>query len=106
MPRVISFDLDPRSDSSVQTDRLPLEQLVAGRFGIQFHKRSAATDLNYQVEYSEDLMQWRSDVTVLEEVAQDGASAGQTCVCARATTAEKSMLFLRVRVTLQSTDLK
>ena len=78
---------------------------MAGRFGIQFHKRSAATDLNYQVEYSEDLMQWRSDVTALEEVAQDGARRRQTCVCARATTA-KSMLFLRVRVTLQPTDLK
>ncbi len=98
-----AFDLDPRSDSSGQTDHLPLEQLVAGRFGVQFHKRNAATDLNYQVEYSEDLMQWRSDAAVLEEVAQDGASAGQTCICARSTTAEKSMLFLRVRVTLQPT---
>jgi len=97
-----AFDLDPRTNSSAQTDHLPRHQIVAGRFGIQFHKRTVATDLNYQVEYSKDLMQWRSDANALEQVSQDGASAGQTCVCAREITADGGKLFLRVRVALQA----
>jgi hypothetical protein len=96
-----AFELDPRADSSGQTERLPRQQVLAGRFGIQFHRRLASTDLNYQVEYSQDLTQWRSDADTLEEVAQPGASAGQSCVCARATTADGSVLFLRVRVALK-----
>jgi len=96
-----AFELDPRFDSSAQTDRLPRQQILAGRFGIQYRRRLAATDLDYKVEYSEDLTQWRSDTSTLEEVAQPGANAGQVSVSARATTADDSMLFLRVRVALK-----
>src|SRR5262245_14386859 len=37
-----AFDLDPRADSSGETDHLPRQQMVAGRFGIQFQRRLAA----------------------------------------------------------------
>ena len=96
-----AFNLDPRADSSGQTDRLPRHQLLEGRFGIQFQRRPTATDLNYKVEYSQDLMQWRSDTETLEEVAPV-ANAGQASVRARENTADGSMLFLRVRVALQA----
>ena len=58
--------------------------MAGGRPGIQFHRRLAATDLNYQVEYSQDLTQWRSDADTLEEVAAPARHAGVSCVCARA----------------------
>lgn len=95
-----AFELDPRVDSSSQASWLPRQLMLADRFGIQFHRRQAARDLNYQVEYSQDLTQWRSDSETLEEVAQPGASTGQSCVCARTRMADGSMLFLRVRVVL------
>ena len=57
--------------------------MLAGRLGIQFQRRLAATDLNYQVEYSQDLTQWRSDADTLEEVAQPGAGR-PVLVCALA----------------------
>jgi hypothetical protein len=94
-----AFDLNPLVASDEKATHLPRPQAVEGRPGISFHRRTDVTDLTYQIDLSEDLVQWTSNPEALVEASVAGAAPGQSCIAVRSF--DKNMMFLRVRVGLK-----
>jgi hypothetical protein len=97
-----AFAMDPTVADEL-SNRLPRASMVNGRMGVIFGPRMAATDLEYRVEISGDLIQWKTGADWLEEAAlpENDASAGLRCVCARSPGEDASVVFLRVVVGLK-----
>jgi hypothetical protein len=93
-----AFSLNPKAaDEAAARGSLPRTQAQSGRVTLQFGKRANATDLEYIVELSNDLFEWRrsDDLPAVPapnggeglssfELGQDGSTAG--------------VQFMRVRV--------
>ena len=97
-----AFEMNP-TVAEGSSNRLPRARVINGRLGIVFGRRVAATDLDYQVEISGDLMHWKAAADLLEEAAlpERDAAPGLSCVCARSTGEDASVVFLRVHVGLK-----
>ena len=97
-----AFGLDPsQSRLGSKASGLPQTRLVDGHLTLSFHREFAATDLDYVVEVSSNLSQWRTGPEFLEEVLTDSGSHDREHAVfrARKPVSENPDLFLRVRVT-------
>jgi len=99
-----AFSLDPqRADTAAAADRLPYARLAGQSFGVVFTPRSTATDLEYLLETSQDLVQWTAPSEEVEQTAltAEEAAPGRTCLSVTSAPEDGSMRFLRVRVRLK-----
>lgn len=100
VPNVLeyAFDLNPTAADPTASAAIPTAIRSEGIIGLAFRKRAGATDLEYRVEASNDLLGW-SDVT--ESMRWDTDGTGVTTVTANAPangTPDVVGQFLRVRV--------
>lgn len=99
-----AFDCDPRTADADHAERLPRAELQSdGRFGIVFARRTGASDLDYVVEHSVDLLQWSQPAEAFEEgtVAATSSAPARTRMTLRSPVGSGTPAFLRVRVTLK-----
>lgn len=94
--------VDPHSSADEKRARLPRPQYFNDRPGIVFHRRLDASDLDFRVEVSQDLIQWRAEPDTLEELPMPGGSPGQTLICTGSSSEDASNIFLRVRFLLKA----
>jgi hypothetical protein len=99
-----AFNLDPkRPDTTEEAARLPYPRLNGQTFGIVFTPRVNATDLEYLLESTQDLIHWTSPAEEVEQTTLEAAEAapGQTCLSVTSPAEDAAMRFLRLRVRLK-----
>ncbi len=91
------------SDGAETKAQLPRPRIRDGHLAVEFKKRVAATDLEYVVEVSGDLVNWQSGSLFVEQVAVPEFAAQPDMVCFRdrLPSTAASQRYIRVRVRLQ-----
>jgi hypothetical protein len=98
------FSLNPTQADGPETNSvLPRARMRDGHLTVEFQKLIAATDLEYIVEVSDDLVNWRAGSQYVEEVAVPEWAGTPERVCFRDRTPSASAphRYLRVRVKLK-----
>lgn len=92
-----AFGLDP---ANPERARMPRASIREGRLQIDFFRRPDASDLEYVVEVSSDLVTWDASSTRVEAVSPATGLNDPSAVCYRATqpVTGQAKQFLRVRV--------
>ena len=92
-----AFLLNPLARDGDTVGALPSAYVSSGHAGVEFTKRSVATDLLYQVEVSENLLEWRDGTSEVEEVPPSGSASRSVFLSRSEMTASESQYF-RLRV--------
>lgn len=90
-----AFDLDPTRAETDASHAMPRNARSPGGAGVTYWARPGATDLDYQVEVSRDLVQWASGPGAVEET---GATERIAFAKSDGGPESASLCFYRVRV--------
>ncbi len=97
-----AFALDPHDPSPSAESRRSLPHTVSrdGAFAVMFTKRPSATDLDYVIEVSPDLLSWGNAVDEVEQLPLTTAEqeAGSVCFRDKRSSSGPQLRFFRVRV--------
>ena len=99
-----ALGLDPAHADGAEAKALrPRARIRDGRLAVEFKRRVAATDLEYLVEVSSDLVTWHSGSQHVEEITVPEFASQPEMVCVRDRTPAESAArrFIRVRVQLK-----
>jgi hypothetical protein len=94
------FGLNPANPRAGAAALLPRPELRDGHLAIRFHRTPAAEDLDYRVEASEDMLNWRVSGSEVEDISMQEPPGDPTNAIFRVTqpAVQSSVRFLRVRV--------
>jgi hypothetical protein len=107
MLRRYGFSVDPQRPTAPETmARLPRTSLENGHLVLRFRRKPGVADLQYHVEYSNDLRQWSSGPEAVEEITSQVAPNDPGAAVFRATPpmSRDAAAFMRVRLTLPDSD--
>jgi hypothetical protein len=97
------FSLDPqRPWGPASLARMPKAVTRDGHLTLQFRRKPGVTDLQYQVEYSNDFLNWTSGPAVVEDITAQAApnDPGAAVFRAKRPISEADKAAMRVRLVL------
>ncbi len=96
-----AFDLDPKFASQPDdTSDRPRAEIAEGRLVVTFRQRREATDLQYRMEFSDDLELWEMPAQAWEQISPSDAAPPNRATSLRepASATEVPQRFFRVQV--------
>jgi hypothetical protein len=93
-----AFILDPNTNDASTVGARPHAYTAGGRAGVVFPKRTVATDLVYQVDVSENLLEWKDGTPEVEEVTPASGAPNQSAFLSRSEMDASDVRFFRLRV--------
>lgn len=94
-----AFGLDPTQPESTVADALPHSTRIEGKPGISFTRRSGATDLDYRIETSNNLLEWSGELEgTTVTTNSEGVTTATMDSAVSPEIAETERQFWRVRV--------
>jgi hypothetical protein len=94
------FGLNPAAPQINAAALLPQPELLDGHLALRFHRTPAATDLEYRVEISEDMRNWREAGPEVEDLTFTQTPGDPSAALYRVTqpAAQSPVRYLRVRL--------
>jgi hypothetical protein len=95
-----AFDLDPTKPDAATASALALPHSFSsgGRQGVGFRRRAQATDLDFQVELSPDLLTWFDGADLMDAATPPAPGDPRTLLVGKTVPADDAVEFFRVTV--------
>ena len=99
------FSLDPENPfSQLSRDRMPQIEFMDGHLVLRFRRKPGISDLDYQIQYSTDLVDWKTGAAYVENISRSLAPDDPSAVIYRSKAPMNQVPAASMRVVLTKPD--